>query len=59
MDITILSGISVEQGLTIAVTIGVLGNTVDPITALVVNSIQPISIRYAEEGNYKKFRFCY
>ena len=57
VGLTILSGISVEQGLTIAVTIGVLGNTVDPITALVVNSIQPISIRYAEEGNYKKFRF--
>lgn len=57
VGLTILSGITIEQGLAIAVPIGTFMNSVDPFTALMVNSIQPISIRFAKEGNYKKFRF--
>lgn len=57
VGLTILSGISIEQGLAIAVPIGALMNSVNPITQAISNSIQPLSTRLANEGEVKKFRW--
>ena len=56
VGLTILSGITIEQGLSIAVPIGALMNSVTPITQAIGNAIQPISTRLAEAGEYKKYR---
>ncbi|MCH1942341.1 PTS mannose/fructose/sorbose/N-acetylgalactosamine transporter subunit IIC [Holdemania massiliensis] len=57
VGLTILSGISIEQGLAIAVPIGALMNSVNPITQAISNSIQPISTRLANAGEVQKFRW--
>lgn len=53
--LTILSGITMEQGLTVAVAVGALMTTVTPITNTIMSLLQPIQTKTANEGNVKKF----
>lgn len=53
--LTILSGISMEQGLTVAVAIGALLNAVTPITNALKAFYQPLQTKTANEGKVKRF----